>query len=179
MSDAASGVLGRDAILRLIHGERPLVTHWLDLEQQVQPNGFDLSLRELGRYKGAGTLAVDNADRRLPDVETVPFDEDGLVELPPGPYQVIFNEIVDLPPDVMALGRPRSSLGRCGVAIHSAVWDAGYRGRSTSLLVVSIPAGFRVARDARLLQLVFFRLEEAVSEGYRGVYQGENIEQGA
>lgn len=75
----------------------------------------------------------------------------------------------------MALGRPRSSLNRCGVTIHTAVWDAGYNGRSTSMLVVNNPAGFRVQRDARVMQLVFFGMAEATAEGYRGRYQGENI----
>jgi dUTP pyrophosphatase len=155
--------------------DRPLLTDWLDLEQQLQPNGFDLTLREVGRYEGVGTIARENAGRRLPEVVPLPFAADGFLDLAPGPYQIIFNEVVDLPNDVMALGRPRSSLARCGAAIHSAVWDAGYHGRSTSLMVVGNPAGFRVERDARLLQLVFFALGEAVADGYRGAYQGENL----
>ena len=169
------GALGKEALQRRITSERPLISDWLDLDQQLQPNGFDLTLREVGRYRGGGTIATDNAGRVLPEIEPVEFDADGFVDLAPGPYHVIFNEIVDLPNDLMALGRPRSSLGRCGVAIHSAVWDAGYRGRSASLLVVSNPDGFRVARDARLLQLIFFTLDARVVEGYQGVYQGENV----
>ena len=169
------GVLGRDALRRLVLRDRPLLTDWLDLEQQLQPNGFDLTLREVGRYEGVGTIARENAGRRLPEVVPLPFAADGFLDLAPGSYQIIFNEVVDLPNDVMALGRPRSSLARCGAAIHSAVWDAGYRGRSTSLMVVGNAAGFRVERDARLLQLVFFALGEAVADGYRGAYQGENL----
>lgn len=169
------GALGKDALHRRITSERPLIGGWLNLDQQLQPNGFDLTLREIGRHRGAGTIATDNAGRVLPEIAPLPFDVDGFVELTPGPYYIIFNEIVDLPNDLMALGRPRSSLGRCGVAIHSAVWDAGYRGRSASLLVVSNPDGFRVARDARLLQLIFFTLDASVAEGYQGVYQEENI----
>ena len=172
---ARAGVLGREALRRRILSERPLVTDWLHLDDQLQPNGFDLTLRDIGSFAGAGTIAADNAGRRLPDVRPLPFGEDGFVDLAPGPYQIVFNEVVDLPNDLMALGRPRSSLGRCGVAIHSAVWDAGYRGRSMSLLVVNNPSGFRVERDARLLQLVFFALDEAVGSGYRGAYQGENL----
>jgi dUTP pyrophosphatase len=75
----------------------------------------------------------------------------------------------------MALGRPRSSLLRSGGAIHTAVWDAGYHGRSQALLVVYNPQGFRVQRDARLLQLVFFRLEQPVRAGYQGRYLGEGL----
>lgn len=179
MSDQAIGVLGRGALLKRIMSERPLLTGWIDLDQQLQPNGFDLTLREIGRFSGVGTIAVDNARRHLPEIDSLPFGDDGGIDLSPGPYHVIFNEIVDLPHDLMALGRPRSSLCRCGVAIHSAVWDAGYRGRSTSLLVVSNPAGFRVTRNARLMQLVFLGLAETVSVGYAGVYQGENLDRGA
>jgi len=74
----------------------------------------------------------------------------------------------------MALARPRSSLLRCGVTVDTAVWDAGYSGRSQSLMVVYNPLGFRLQRNARIVQLVFLRLTRE-TEGYRGAYQGENI----
>lgn len=169
------GVLSREEIRRRIGGSTPLVAGWRDLEAQLQPNGFDLSLREIGRLAGRGVLAAENAGRALPTVEPLAFDVDGFVDLPPGPFQVVFNEIVALPTSLMALGRPRSSLCRAGVTLHTAVWDAGYVGRSMALLSVLNPAGFRVQRDARLLQLVFFVLAEAAHEGYAGRFQGENI----
>jgi dUTP pyrophosphatase len=170
------GALSREQLLALISaGERPLLRDYLDLEQQVQPNGVDLTLREISRYGGAGSVGIDPADRVLPDLEPLAFDGAGWVTLEPGVYQVLYNEIVDIPETLMALGRPRSSLNRCGVTIHTAVWDAGYEGRSTSLLAVTNPAGFRVQRDARVMQLVFFGMSEATAEGYRGRYHGENL----
>lgn len=177
MGDVAGlpGVLGAEELRARIVGERPLLSGWQDLDVQVQPNGFDLSLASVARIEGRGTLASDNAGRVLPDYSEVRFDSDGFATLQPGVYQVVFNEIVDLPNDLMALGRPRSSLCRCGVTLHTAVWDAGYRGRSTSLLNVMNPSGFRVQLGARLLQLVFFGLASETAVGYRGVYQGENI----
>jgi dUTP pyrophosphatase len=36
------------------------------------------------------------------------------------------------------------------------------------------PEGFRVQKNARIVQLVFFRLTED-TEGYSGTYQNENI----
>ncbi|MBI3743598.1 MAG: deoxyuridine 5'-triphosphate nucleotidohydrolase, partial [Chloroflexi bacterium] len=74
-----------------------------------------------------------------------------------------------------ALGRTRSSLLRCGAALHTAVWDAGYSGRSESLMVVYNPAGFTLEHNARIMQLVFFALAQEVHEGYRGVYKGERM----
>ncbi len=73
----------------------------------------------------------------------------------------------------MALGTARSSLLRCGVSMHTAVWDAGYSGRSQSLMVVHNPLGFRLQKNARIAQLVFLQLTRETT-GYQGVYQGEN-----
>jgi dUTP pyrophosphatase len=91
----------------------------------------------------------------------------------PGPYLVRFNETVNLPPDVMAYARPRSSLLRSAVALHTAVWDAGYSGQGVALLVVYNLDGFVLQRDARIVQLVFHRLERSTSAGYEGAFQGE------
>jgi dUTP pyrophosphatase len=57
------------------------------------------------------------------------------------------------------------------------LWDPGYRGRSQSLLVVYNPAGLRLKKNARLLQLVFMRLDGDAEKIYTGAYQGENIKQ--
>jgi dUTP pyrophosphatase len=170
-----AGALTREDLRQRILGDPPLLTDYHDLNAQLQPNGFDLTLGAINQFRGPGSIAVDNADRVLPDLEPLPFGDDGWVHLSPGIYQVLFNEIVQLPLDLMALGRPRSSLGRCGVTIHTAVWDAGYAGRSTALLSVLNPAGFRVQRNARVIQLVFYTVTRPPASGYDGMYQGENI----
>ena len=51
----------------------------------------------------------------------------------------------------------------------------GLPGRSTALLIVENPAGMRLERDARLMQLVFFTLDAPTARGYDGAYQGENL----
>ncbi|MEN8613659.1 deoxyuridine 5'-triphosphate nucleotidohydrolase [Dehalogenimonas sp. THU2] len=165
--------LPKAELRHLIAGTPPLLAEYLDLDQQLQPNGIDLTFKEIFDYAGPGIIPVDNAGRKLAPVATRPFDTDGRVHLKEGIYLITYNEVVSLPADVMALGRPRSSLLRCGAAIHTAVWDAGYSGRSQSLLVVYNKEGITLEKNARLLQLVFFRLD-AETEGYCGVYQGEN-----
>jgi dUTP pyrophosphatase len=170
------GVLSREQLRGLIdEAERPLITGWLDLDEQIQPNGIDLTLREILAFRGPSQIGVSSADRVLPDLEPLAFDEDGWAMLAPGVYQIVYNEVVDIPTTLMALGRPRSSLGRGGVTIHTSVWDAGYNGRSTSLLSVLNPEGFRVQRNARVMQLVFFGMAQAPAAGYAGNYQGENL----
>ena len=167
--------LNREEIARLIAGADPLVEDYVALVPQLQPNGFDLTVREVARFAASGQLGASDADRVVSSLAPLDFDADGWLALEPGPYLITFNEVVNLPPDLMALGRPRSSLLRSGVALHTAVWDAGYRGRSQSLLTVQHPGGFRLQRNARLAQLVFFRLATPPEQGYRGRYQGEGL----
>ena len=163
---------GRD-IRKLIDQEPSLVEGWLDLDEQVQANGFDLTLRDIAVPQSAGSIPVSNIQRVLPDLSPLVFDGLGCIDLVPGTYIITYNEIVNLPKNIMALGRPRSSLLRCGVTVGTAVWDAGYSGRSQSLLVVYNTRGFRVQKNARLTQLVFLELT-GESDGYNGFYQGEN-----
>jgi dUTP pyrophosphatase len=167
--------LDLDSIGHMIESTPPLLEHFLSLEAQLQPNGFDMTVQEVAKLSNPGAVGVADADRVLSDTETVEFGSDGWLQLEPGHYLITFNEVVNLPLDVMALGRPRSSLLRSGVSIHTAVWDAGYHGRSQALLVVYHPGGYRVQRDARLMQLVFFQMETAASKGYQGRFQSENI----
>ena len=167
--------LHRDAIGALIEAVPPLLEGFLSLENQLQPNGFDLTLGNISHMTTPGSMGIADSDRELSATESLAFDSGGWVRLDPGPYLVTFNEIVNLPPDLTALGHPRSSLLRSGTSIHSAVWDAGYRGRSQALMVVYHPLGYRVQKNARLMQLVFFRMDQPTSQGYQGRFQDENL----
>ena len=167
------GVLSSQQIRALIEGPEPLVTDLVDLDAQLQPNGIDLTLCSIEALVGPGQIGRTNDDRILALSVEVQFDPNGWVDLAPGVYVVRLNEAVRLPADVMALAKPRSSLLRNGVAIHNAVWDAGYVGRSQVQLAVTNPAGFRLARDARIVQMVFMTLESATDSPYAGRYQGE------
>lgn len=170
-----TAVLSANDIRKLIDQDTPLVEGYLDLESQVQPNGFDITLRDIFRLLNPGRIAVNNAERVVSELSPLEFDGTGFINLRSGIYSITYNEIVHLPNNVMALARPRSSLLRCGVSVETAVWDAGYSGRSESLLNVYHPGGFWVQKNARVVQLVFFRLTQN-TEGYSGNYQNENID---
>ena len=141
----------------------------------MQPNGIDLTLRDIALLQSAGKIAVTNSQRVISDLAPLVFDGLDFIDLMPDTYVITYNEIVHLPKNIMALAKPRSSLLRCGVNINTAVWDAGYSGRSQSLMVVYNTQGFRLQRNARVVQLVFFQLTQE-TEGYQGKYQEENID---
>jgi dUTP pyrophosphatase len=154
---------------------RQLITDYIDLDRQLQPSGFDLSLGELLDFRGGGSVDFSNVEREIPQTMPLEPDEDGWYSLQQGCYTIVYNEVVRIPLDVVALARSRSTMLRNGAAVETAVWDPGYQGRSSSLLVVHNPHGIRLKRDARVAQLVFFRIEE-VGKGYDGIFQRERME---
>ena len=169
-----TAALAKQDIYHLLQQQPPLVEGWVNLEEQVQPNGFDLTLREVALLQSSGKITVTNSQRRVSDLAPLMFDNAGFMDLIPGIYIITYNEIVHIPQNIIALARPRSSLLRCGVTVDTAVWDAGYSGRSQSLMVVYNAQGFRLQQNARIVQLIFWRLT-GKTEGYQGTYQGENI----
>jgi len=170
-----TAVLSKEDIHKLLQQEPPLVEGYVNLEEQVQPNGIDLTLREVALLQSSGKIAVENSQRLIPDLAPLVFDGLDFIQLMPAAYIITYNEIVHLPRNIMALAFPRSSLLRCGVTVHTAVWDAGYHGRARSLMVVYNPQGARLQRNARIVQLVFWQLTRE-TEGYHGAYQEENID---
>jgi len=170
-----AAILSKQDIHRLLQQEPPLVESYVNLDEQVQPNGIDLTLREVAMLQSSGRIAVKDSQRLVSNLAPLVFDGLDFVDLMPGAYIVTYNEVVHLPKNVMAIATPRSSLLRCGVTVNTAVWDAGYSGRSQSLLVVYNSQGFRLQRNARIVQLVFLWLT-GETEGYHGAYQQENID---
>ncbi len=164
-------VLSAEEIKKRIF-EDSLIRDYIDLETQLQPNGFDCTLRGVAKLRGCGRVDFDNSRRELPELEEIGFKD--WVYLPKGVYRAYLNEVVKLGKDIMAIARPRSSLVRCGANVLTAVWDAGYEGRSEVAIVVHNDYGIWLSRNARIVQLVFIKLT-AETEGYRGVYKGENL----
>jgi dUTP pyrophosphatase len=163
-----------DKILRKLIEEQDLVTEYLDLDKQLQPSGFDLSMESVEEFMGGGAVDFSNKERVIAETRTVEPDGDGWIHLKKGVYKVIYNEVVKMPLNVAAIARTRSTLLRNGAEVGTAVWDPGYEGRSSSMLTVHNPHGLRLKKGARVAQLIFFETGD-VEKGYSGVYQKERM----
>jgi dUTP pyrophosphatase len=153
---------------------KELISGYVDLDKQLQPSGFDLSLGEVHTYVGDGSVDFSNQERRIAETEPMEPDGNGWWFLPMGCYVIVYNEAVRMPLNLTAIARPRSTMLRNGATVETAVWDPGYHGRSSSLLVVHNPRGVRLKRNARIAQLVFIEVDE-VDKGYEGSYQKERL----
>ncbi|MBR6332411.1 MAG: deoxyuridine 5'-triphosphate nucleotidohydrolase [Dehalococcoidales bacterium] len=170
-----SGMLSEKNIRDLMKGDAPLITDCIDFDTQLQPNGVDMTLKAVMTIEGAGRIDFDNSERKISEHSELAFDDGGYIHLSPGTYSVKFNEVVHMPKDIAALGKTRSSLLRCGACLQTAVWDAGYSGRSESMLIVTNPLGIDLRKNAKIMQLIFFRLESEGEKLYSGIYQNENV----
>jgi len=164
-------VLSREELRAALAADPPLVED-VDQAVQLQPNGIDIRVDRVAHLVTRGTLGSDTRDPA--GRADLPPEADGWWDLAAGAYVIGYLERVNLPNDVMAIARPRSSLLRSGVTVHTAVWDAGYSGRGEGLLHVMNAAGYRLQRGARVVQLVFMRLGSPAAEGYAGRYQHED-----
>jgi dUTP pyrophosphatase len=166
-------ILSSEEIKERILKEK-LIENFIDLETQLQPASFDLTLDEIYLLTSSASIDFSNKERKLPNYKKIEFNNDW-IGLNEGIYLITFNEIVNIPNDLLAFLRPRSSLIRSGATIFSSLWDPGYSGKSNCLLVVLNENGIRLKKNARIAQMVFFKLSSVASKTYSGIYQREGI----
>ena len=169
-------ILGKQDIVQRLRTRPPLIEGFIDEEKQIGPNGVDLTVNKLAKFVSKGSAAFLNQERVVSNIRELQFQKDGWLSLEQGSYKITFNEIINMPTDLVAFARPRSSILRSGASIETAIWDAGYRGRSEALLSVFNPSGLKIKRNARVVQIVFLKLSNPTAEVYNGVFQGENID---
>jgi dUTP pyrophosphatase len=132
--------------------------------------GLKLTLREAYVMNSPGMLGLES--RRLPDYKAVEANGN-MISLGPGAYLVKYNEYVEIPNGYIGFAVQRSSLLRMGASLQTAVWDPGFRGRGSGLLIVYSPHGIILERNVQLAQLVLARLSRPTRRTYEGFYQGE------
>ena len=168
-------MLNRIEILERIKRDK-LIEDYLDLDNQLQPSSFDLTLAKVYELSKQGSIDFDNKERVISDTTEVPFNDDW-VNLRPGVYKIQYQEIVNVPKDLVGITICRTSLSRCGCDLSNGFWDPGYSGRGTAALMVHNPNGIRFKRRAKMAQITFIPINELKDENhlYQGMHKGENI----
>ena len=167
-------MLNRQEIKELIEKQN-LVSDYIDLETQLAPHGFDLTVGSIYEFDSQGALDFSNKERKIPDGKVMLpqkktlKDKFGWWDLKKGAYRIRTNETVNMPDNLAALAFSRSSLLRIGAFTQNAVWDAGFRGKSEFILVVENPKGIMLKQNARISQLVFIKINKT-DKVYNGIH---------
>lgn len=166
-------ILTKEEIRKLIE-KKELIKNFIDLEKQLTPNGFDLTVKKIFGFKGRGKLDFSNKERELSELKEIEpkkeGDKYGWWVLEKGCYLIETNEIIKLPLNLIGFVKPRSSLLRMGATVSTGFWDSGFHGKSQFLLIVLNPKGVRIKQNARICQIVFAKTKGTI-QGYNGIYK--------
>ena len=69
------------SVIRGLIKDHNLISEYIDLESQIQPSGFDLSLKEISEYKNAGSVDFSNKERTIAESSVIEADEKGWYDL--------------------------------------------------------------------------------------------------
>lgn len=183
-------VLGADKIIHLIHDgvavedrstqamvKKPLI-EFLEASQMegIEGTTVDLRLGTIFRPVGAARLMRDA--RITPRIEMImdsAHEPDGVYTIEPGEYLLFQTiECINLPHDLFAYIRPRTTLIRSGIPLETAFISPNYQGRLTVGMKhqarhpVEIQMGFRIL-------CIVFSLIDGQAVPYRGVWQGDRV----
>jgi len=147
-----------------------MIQNYIDLDIQLQPNGFDLTIKDIMMFTDEREPYIDFANKNRRISSTIPILlAGGEYHLEQGIYLFRANEIFKTPDKIVGWGMSRSTLSRCGIVLNSAVLDAGYSGHL--VFVMYIPRAITFSKNARFVQMIFFRLKEAPNQLYGGIYK--------
>lgn len=145
-------VLSDKTILRLLESGE-LEVDPLDIESQLQPASIDLTIAE---------EVVPLSQREAPE------SGDGDIVFDPwSSYLCSTREYIDLPRDVCAFVKGRSSIGRLAIQVHTAGFgDPGWHGELTLEVVNFSDKRHTFEAGDRFCQIVLLPLDQPPSTSY-------------
>ncbi|HNY66202.1 MAG TPA: hypothetical protein PKM41_12265 [Deltaproteobacteria bacterium] len=183
-------VLGADRIVRMITEgvevedagsgmpvRKPLI-EFMGRDQIEGIEGTTADLRLGAIYRPVGKASLMRETRVTPRIEKVLDIEDSpdAVYTVSGGEYLLFQTIeqVNLPKDLFAYIRPRTTLIRSGIPLETAFISPNYQGRLTVGMKHQGANDVEIQLGFRILCIAFYPIDgEAVP--YRGVWQGDRV----
>lgn len=168
-------MIGTKELLRLVKEEK-LVENLCSRElENPEGAGFDLRVGEVFVIEG-GEAFLGETERHTPRAGSIAkYGEKRDIVLKPGDFVLVKTiEKVNLPKDVAAIFRPRSTLQRSGIGLFTATASPGYSGELIFGMGNLGKNDFRLELGARIVHILFFKTSDNISE-YRGQWQGGRV----
>ncbi len=171
-------VIGTTELLRLVK-EKNLIEGLSPRElENPEGTGFDLRAGSVFFMKH-GESFLGESERYTADVEEIARYEPGrknVLELRPGQFTLVRTiEKINLPDDIVAIFRPRSTLFRSGASLHTATASPGYSGQLTFGMHNHSQNILKLELGARIAHVLFFRVDGGIHSPYRGQWQGGRV----
>lgn len=138
-------------------------------DEDIQPNAVDLRAGKIFQMN-EGAFVIGEEDGKEVKIHRgsheLPTDGQGYWNLPPGTYEIIMENIINVGPDEAGWVITRSTLNRNGLYITSGLYDSGYNGVMAGALHVKAFA--RIKKGTRVGQFLLFKSQSA--KKYDGDY---------
>lgn len=169
-------IIAPKKLLKLVKEDK-LVENLYERElKNPEGAGFDFRLGAVYKISGDGYLGIE--DRKTPKAnllsEYKKGKKDSIVIKPGQQILVSTMEKVNLPLDITANFWLRSTLYRGGIILSGGNVAPGYSGILSFTLFNSGKSKMEIELGARIIHILFYRLEGAGSQ-YRGQWQGGRV----
>ena len=167
-------ILGHSELKKLIK-KHNLVTNLSEREVK-NPVGcvFDLRLKKIYSLKGKAFLGIN--ERETPDlIEEASYNpkKSSSFIFKPGKYYLTKTiEEVNLPENIAAVFKSRSTTFRLGLAIRTGIADPGYHGALYFGVINESNIPIEVELGARFVQIYFHEIKGKAINIYKGKWQG-------
>ncbi|HBG81541.1 TPA: hypothetical protein DDW69_01730 [candidate division CPR2 bacterium] len=169
-------VLGVDKLLELVKTKK-LVENLCDRElNNPEGTGFDLRVGEFFKISGEGYLG--ETERKTCDIESIAKFKEGKIQsvtVNPGDFYLIKTiETVNIPENLVAVFKPRTTMQRMGIFFRSSQGAPGYSGELTFAIANAGPCKVKIELGARVAHVMFHEVNGATNL-YRGQWQGGRV----
>lgn len=169
-------ILGPEKLLELVKKQK--LVEGLSERELTNPEGagFDLRLGEV--YKISGDAFLGETERKTADIDLVQEYKEGekrTIVINPGDYFLVTTiERVNMPQDLTANFKPRTTTFRSGLFLRTGNVAPGYQGKLTFGLKNEGPITVTIEMGARFVHM---QVEEVLGKGnmYRGQWQGGRV----
>ncbi len=169
-------ILGPKQLLTLVKTKK--IVEGLSERELTNPEGagFDLRLGEV--YKISGDAFLGETERKTANIELVEqyvAGEKRSITLQPGDYYLVTTiESVNMPQDLTANFKPRTTTFRSGLFLRTGNVAPGYKGKLTFGLKNEGPIPVAIEMGARFVHM---QVEQVLGGGsmYRGQWQGGRV----
>ena len=118
--------------------------------KDIQPNAVDLKVQKILSIE-ENEFLIDEDQKIHRGSQEVQVQADGYFHLPPGSYEIVMENIIEVAEGEAGFVITRSTLNRNGVHITTGLYDSGYHGMMAAVMhvncgVMKIKPGTRVGQ---------------------------------
>ena len=141
-------------MLHIMGGNQSTLTNVRD--EDIQPNAVDLRVDKIFKIRDETFILSDPENKKVHrgSTEIQTLYGTNWWRLPPGTYEIVMENIINVGPDEAGWVITRSTLNRNGLFITSGLYDSGYHGVMAGALHVTAPA--KIKKGTRVGQFLLF-----------------------